>query len=491
MKNSILKKSQLLSFIVLGMVSFVACTQKYQDQPPNVIVLLCDDLGYGDLGCFGHPYIQTPNLDGLADSGIRLTSCYSAAPVCSPSRVGLLTGRSPNRAGVFDWIPEARNEMEDGRDMVHMRASETTIPALLKTAGYQTCLVGKWHCNAKFNSPEQSQPSDFGFDWWFATQNNALPNHENPVNFVRNGEDVGPIQGFSCQLIVQEAINWLDQADMDKPFYLQVCFHEPHENVASPLDLVEQYEAVAENQYEAQYFANVANVDSAVGILLDRIVALGEEGNTLVIFTSDNGPETLNRYTEAYRSYGSPGKLKGMKLWTHEAGFRVPGIMSWPGSLQGGIVLDTPVSSLDFLPTFCSLAGVDVSMQDLDGRDISAIFDGGEVNRTKPLLWCHYNALNDHCVAMRDGDWKIMAKLNTEGNTLPRLHNVHKGNEDLVKGAVLEDHMLFMLSADPSEIKDVSADHPDEFIRMKELLQDQYGELLDNSFIWNREAAGQ
>lgn len=492
MKKSIWKSSLLFLFIIPGMGFFVTCTQESTDPPPNIIVLLCDDLGYGDLGCFGHPYIQTPNLDGLAAGGIRLSSCYSAAPVCSPSRVGLLTGRSPNRAGVFDWIPEAREKREDGRDMVHMRASETTIPALLKTAGYQTCLVGKWHCNAKFNSPDQAQPSDFGFDWWFATQNNALPNHENPVNFVRNGVEVGPMQGFSCQLIVKEAIDWLNRADMEKPFYLQVCFHEPHEKVASPMELVEQYEGVAENHDEAQYFANVANVDSAVGLLLDRIVALGEEENTLVIFTSDNGPETLNRYTAAYRSYGSPGKLKGMKLWTHEAGFRVPGIMSWPESLQGGIVLDTPVSSLDFLPTFCSLAGVDMADQDrLDGVDISAIFDRREVNRTKPLLWCYYNALNEHYVAMRDGDWKILAKLNTDGLTLPRLSNVHTENEALVKGAVLEDHILFMVSSDSPEVNDVSAEHPEEFIRMKELLQDQYGELIDNSFIWSREATGQ
>lgn len=486
-----MRNSLLVALIFQGVFFFGACTQERSGQPPNIIVILCDDLGYGDLACYGHPHIQTPNIDGLAAGGIRLTSCYSAAPVCSPSRVGLLTGRSPLRAGVYDWIPEARDESEDGRDLVHMRASETTIPELLKTAGYQTCLVGKWHCNAKFNSPEQAQPSDFGFDWWFSTQNNALPNHKNPINFVRNGEAVGPMQGFSCQLVVQEAIDWLNRADMEKPFYLQVCFHEPHENVASPMDLVDQYEAVSKNHDEAQYFANVANVDSAVGILMDRIVSLGEEGTTLVIFTSDNGPETLNRYSEAYRSYGSPGELKGMKLWTHEAGFRVPGIIYWPGRMDGGVVLDTPVSSLDFLPTFCSLSRVDVANQDLDGRDISAIFDGGEVNRSKPLLWCHYNALNDHYVAMRDGDWKIMAKLNVEGNILPSLHNVHDGNEKLVKSAVLEDHMLYQLSEDPSELKEVSADHPDVFNRMKELLQNQYAELLDDSHIWRRTATEQ
>lgn len=485
-----MKSSTIIPFLFVALLFSGACSADNQeDELPNIVVILCDDLGYGDLACFGHPVIQTPNLDRLAAGGIRLTSCYSAAPVCSPSRVGLITGRSPNRAGIYDWIPEARSEMEDCRDLVHLQSTEVTIPAWLKQAGYQTCLVGKWHCNSKFNSPAQPQPSDFGFDWWFATQNNAHPNHENPVNFVRNGEPVGPMQGFSCQLVVKEAIGWLDQADKEKPFYLQVCFHEPHERVASPPEMVREYEPVSKNHDQAQYFANVGNVDSAAGILVDKLAALGKDKNTLVIFTSDNGPETLNRYPTAKRSYGSPGQLKGMKLWTHEAGFRVPGIIYWPGRVDAGVTTDIPVSSLDFLPTFCSLAGVDVTDLDLDGTDISAIFDKGEVERSKPLLWCYYNALNDHYVAMREGDWKIMAKLNIEGNVLSPLNNVHEGNEKPVKSAVLEDHLLYRMSEDPSEKKEVSADYPDVFISMKQLLQKQYEELLDNSYIWSRETA--
>jgi arylsulfatase A len=484
-----MRRITTLSILFAALVITGACSKNNSEPSPNIVVILCDDLGYGDLSCYGHPNIKTPNLDGLAAGGIRLSSCYSAAPVCSPSRAGLITGRSPNRAGIYDWIPEARDEREDCRDLVHLRSTETTIPALLKKAGYQTCLAGKWHCNAKFNSPEQAQPSDFGFDWWFATQNNALPNHENPVNFVRNGEDVGPMQGFSCQLVAQEAIDWLGRADMEKPFYLQVCFHEPHERVASPMEIVRRYEAVSKNHDEAQYFANVANVDSAVGKLMDRIVDLGEEANTLVIFTSDNGPETLNRYATATRSYGSPGVLKGMKLWTHEAGFRVPGIIYWPGRVEAGIVSDIPVSSLDFLPTFCSLAGVDVKKPDLDGVDISAIFDQRPVIRTKPLLWCYYNALNDHYVAMRDGDWKILAKIKTEGNALSRFSNLYSGNASPVKAAVLDDHLLYKISEDPSEGKELSGMYPEVFSRMKETLEDQYADLLIDSPVWSRKAA--
>lgn len=169
------------------------------DDRPNIVVILCGDLGYGDLECYGHPHIKTPHLNKLAADGIRFTDFYSAAPVCSPSRVGLLTGRSPNRAGVYDWIPS-------GND-IHMQSSEVTLAQLLQQSDYATCMSGKWHCNGKFNSPDQPQPGDAGFDHWFGTQNNASPSHAIPQNFVRNGEPVGPIEVYSYEILVDEALS--------------------------------------------------------------------------------------------------------------------------------------------------------------------------------------------------------------------------------------------------------------------------------------------
>src|SRR5690606_24715829 len=145
---------------------------------PNFLVILADDLGYGDLACYGHPTIRTPALDRLATQGARFTSFYAAAPVCSPSRAGLLTGRNPNRTGVYDWIPH-------GHPM-HLPRSEITLAHLLRRAGYATGHFGKWHCNARFNRRQQPTPGDMGFDYWFSTQNNAAPTHHNPTNFVRN-----------------------------------------------------------------------------------------------------------------------------------------------------------------------------------------------------------------------------------------------------------------------------------------------------------------
>jgi arylsulfatase A len=455
---------------------FVGLMAQAAPAQPNIVVILSDDLGYGDLECYGHPHIKTPHLNKMAQEGIRFTDFYAAAPVCSPSRVGLLTGRSPNRAGVYDWIPDGKN--------IHMRASEVTLPQLLKQAGYATCMSGKWHCNGKFNSDAQPQPNDAGFEHWFATQNNAAPSHENPVNFVRNGEKVGPLEGFSCQLVVDEALNWLTGQQTDnpeQPFFIYLSFHEPHEPIASPMELVDQYKDEAENLSQAQYFANVANIDAAVGRLMDELKERSLDHNTLVIFTSDNGPETLRRYGGgAARSYGSAAPLRGMKLWTTEAGVRVPGIMRWPAKIDGGAVVEQAVSSLDFLPTFCELAKTSPpSDLVLDGTSFLPALTGQEIVREKPLVWVFYDAINERRVAMRDGDWKVLAKLD-----LPELKSVNKRNEKQVKAAKLSDFQIFNLSKDIGECNDLSKLQPKRLAELKQRLETRYRELVDGSHVW-------
>lgn len=451
---------------------------------PNIVVLLCDDLGYGDLSSFGHPIIETPNLDALAKTGIKLTNFYSTAPVCSPSRAGLLTGRSPNKAGIYDFIPGLKKS-PDNRDLVHLQAHEETIPAMLKSVGYSTCLVGKWHCSSRFNSAQQPQPNDFGFDHWFATHNNASPSHENPKNFVRNGEDVGEIKGFSSQIVVNEAMNWLGAKKDNKPFFLEVTFHEPHEPIASPEDLVQKYLPKSKSREQAEYFANVENVDIAVGRLLDYFKN-NNITNTLIVFSSDNGPETLMRYYKAKHSYGSPGELKGMKLWTNEAGFRVPGIINWIGKETFIGTSDKVVSALDYMPTFAEISGAKLPNRTLDGESFTGLFKDGEFNREKPLIWAFYDAINDRKVAMRKGDWKIMGSITSDGEKLPNIHNLYNGNEDLVKNAKLTDLVLFNLKNDINESENVAVQESEVFERMTKEFKAEYRKLLDESHIWIR-----
>lgn len=388
----------------------------------NFVIALCDDLGYGDLACYGHPHIKTPNLDRFAKEGMKLTDCYAAAPVCSPSRAGMLTGRTPHRCGIYDWIPHSasRNETCGTYDFsekrwiahswkqMHLRQQETTVAELLKQAGYATCHVGKWHCNSSFNSPKQPQPDDHGFDYWFSTQNNAHPSHKDPVNFVRNRNETGKIEGYSSEIIVDEAMDWLDNHwNRAKPFCIFVWFHSPHEPVATEKRFMEMYPG----QKEAVYYGNVTQTDHAFGRLMDRIDGMNLRDDTFVMFTSDNGPETLNRYRGAERSYGSPGPLRGMKLHMYEGGIRVPGIIRWPGRVKSGSICNEPVSGTDILPTLCSMAGIKVPTdQPIDGANVLPIFEGKSVARKVPLYWRYDGALSrPFTVAMRDGDWKILA----------------------------------------------------------------------------------
>lgn len=479
----------LLRLIVV--CSMFSMTAVADESRPNIVIILCDDLGFGDLGVNGHPHIKTPNIDLLAATGIRFTNFYSAAPVCSPSRVGLMTGRSPNRAGVYDWIPESKVPKSDARERVHMQQHELTLPQLLKQAGYATCMAGKWHCNSQFNSPEQPQPGDAGFDHWLATQNNAGPSHENPKNYVRNGQPVGPMEGFSCQIAVDEAVSWLEKqkADhSDHPFFLYLPFHEPHEPVASPQELVALYRDVSFTEDQAQYFANVHNVDLAVGQLLAALDRLQQRENTIIVFSSDNGPETLNRYKTGNRSWGRTGILRGMKLHTHDGGFHVAGILNWPAEIKEARIVTSAISSLDLLPTFSELAHANVPAdRKLDGISLVSLLKTGEVPpRTQPLMWAYYNAINEARVAMRHGPWKVLARLN--GGAFPRLENLTPETLKKAQAAELTDFEIYDLDQDPGETLNLAGRDLRNEQDLIALLRTQYSALAADSFAWTSSA---
>jgi len=439
----------------------------------NFLVILCDDLGYGDLGCYGHPVIKSPNLDRLASEGVRLTDCYAAAPVCSPSRAGLLTGRNPNRFGVYDWIP-ARHPMHLGR-------SEVTIAELLRRAGYATGHFGKWHCNGQFNSPTQPQPGDHGFDYWFSTQNNAAPSHHNPINFVRNGKAAGPVEGYSCQVVTDEAVRWLrSQRPAGKPFFAFVCFHETHEPVASPPELEAAYPQAA-NREQATYYANVTNVDRAVARLLTALDGLGETDRTFVLFTSDNGPETLKRYPNAVHCYGSPGPLRGMKLHIYEGGIRVPGIIRWPGHTRPGQVIHEPVCSVDLLPTFCAIAGIQPPRdREIDGASLLPIFNGRPVQRPTPLFWFYCLAISKPKAAIREGDWKLVA----HWDVAEPLAGITPRTIRALKHANLIDFELYNLREDIAERHDLAARQPDRVKAMAARLRELFGQIQAECPVW-------
>ena len=395
-----LSGTTVLSVALPGCISKPLTSSNGTTKSPDIIIAMCDDLGYGDLGCYGHPQIKTPHLDRFAAEGMKFTDCYAAAPVCSPARAGMLTGRVPHRTGVYNWIP--------GKVAMHLPENEITVAKLLKNNGYTTCHVGKWHLNSYFNSPKQPQPNDHGFDHWFSTQNNASPSHMDPHNFVRNGREVGQLKGHSSDLIVDEAIDWLENhRDKDKPFCLFVWFHSPHEPVATDKKFTDMYK----DRQEAIYYGNVTQTDYAFGRLMANLDKMKLRDNTFVMFTSDNGPETLLRYRGAKNSYGSPGRLRGMKLHMYEGGIRVPSIIRWPGRIKAGSVSSVPVNGTDVLPTLCTMAGVKVPTdRPIDGVNILPVFKGGKPARKIPMYWRYDRAPSKpFTAAMRDGDWKILA----------------------------------------------------------------------------------
>ncbi len=475
MKVSLMFRYGMLCLTALAATDALVGSLDAAETRPNFIVILCDDLGYGDLSCYGHPAIKTPNLDALAGQGVRLTSCYSSAPVCSSSRAGLLTGRTPSRIGVYDWIP--------GNHPMHLRRQEITIATLLRDAGYATCHVGKWHCNGKFNSPEQPQPGDHGFEHWFSTQNNASPTHHNPVNFVRNGKAVGGQEGYSCQIVADASIAWLrDGRKKDRPFFMFTCFHEPHEPIASPPELVEQYPQ-ATKKGEALYYANVQNMDRAVGRIMQTLDELQLSENTLVVFTSDNGPETLNRYRGAWRSHGSPGPLRGMKLHLFEGGIRVPGIVRWPARLKPNQTSDTPICALDLLPTFCALAGVQPPAdRALDGADASAFFSGRPFVRKQPLYWHYFRSIGPPKAAMRDGDWMILG--HWDGAQLSPGGSLHPGDMEIIKSARLTRFELYNLNDDLAQEHDLAAQQPETLRELSAKLVAKYNEVQAEGPVW-------
>lgn len=455
---------------------------------PNVVVFLADDLGYGDLGCYGHPFMKTPNLDEFARQGIRFTDCYSAAPICSPARAGLLTGRCPYRTGVYHLAG----------DDVHLRSAEKTIAELLHDAGYTTCFLGKWHLGS-FDGRHPT-PGHQGFDHWFATEVNGFGGPQNPANFVRNGKQVGPTKGWYCDVVVDEAVNWLSKRRSDRPFFLEICTHEPHTPLDPPAHYKDMYDTpevrvledkiaygrvprypfdntLAEKRY---YYGTVTQLDAAFGTLVDALEEMSLAENTLIIFTSDNGPEYPGGSTrvDPLRKLcaGTPGQLRGMKRHLYEGGIRVPGIIRWPKRIKGRQVCSEPISSVDLLPTLCELCDAHLPTdRTLDGISITPLFEGGTLERTRPLCW-NINFTGVPNMAMRMGDEVLLgfAEEPTAGQRIM----------EWIKTTKMARFELYNLRTDVSQKIDLASRKSEHLDSLIALMNELWSELRSQGPIW-------
>jgi len=459
-----IKKSACCATL-LGAVYHLSAVSGNEPARPNFLIIMTDDMGYADVACYGG-VAETPRIDRLAKEGLRFTDFYCGAPNSSPSRTAMLTGRTPARCGVYDWVPP--------NGPMCLPVSEITIARLLKQGGYRTGHFGKWHLaqwtsNGNMLGPN---PDEHGYDYWFGCDNNAMPSHLNPTNYHRNGKRVGTLEGYACDLVVTETIDWLQSKDaVSSPFFVTVWFNEPHTKIASPPELVEKYLGRGFDQNKAEYLANLENMDCAVGKLLDALDAKGFRDNTLVLFTSDNGPIPL----------GSAEPLRARKSSIYDGGIRVPGIVRLPGRVKADTETNTPAGFVDLLPTFCDLAGVALPMdRTLDGTSIRPLLEGKKIERDKPLFWFFYKS--DPMCAIRDGDYKLCAS--AVPHFFSKSHPFDQTDYDFIKSAPMTRFELYDLKNDIGEKIDLASKQPEIRDRLKGKLLKIHAEVIAEGRSW-------
>ena len=431
---------------------------------PNIILLLADDLGYQDISCYGGP-VKTPTLDRLAKGGARFTNFYSGCAVCSPSRASLLTGRHHIRTGVYSWI-------HDESQHSHLLEREVTLAEVLGDAGYDTAHIGKWHLGLPTEKRQKPTPAEHGFSYWFATGNNSSPSHRNPRNFVRNGTAVGPLEGYSCQLVADEAIAWLEGREgRSGPFFLNVWFHEPHAPIAAPAELVAEYGE--EKDKAAIYSGTIANTDRAIRRLLSQVRRLSAPQNTLIIYASDNGSYREDR----------TGGLRGRKGMNWEGGIRVPGIFHWRGRIDGGIELNQPAGLVDVLPTVCGLLDLPLPQgRHIDGSDLAPLLTGktSDFERHQPLFW--HLQKSRPVVAMRSGAYSLTADPAYELST----HNMfQEAWIPKIKSGRYTNYQLFNLEQDPRQTKNLASIEPEILEKLKQQLLEINASVMAEGEDWH------
>jgi len=398
-----LKKLTFYSIIFTVIFFTFSCSQKEQEQVnnhTNIVLIFVDDMGFGDLGCYGHPNNKTPNIDNMANEGIRLTSFYAVAPVCTPSRAGLLTGRYPIRSIPTNCGPSSP---EKG-----LPVSEITIANILKDKGYNTTAIGKWH----LGHAKKFLPTSRGFDSFYGlpySNDMILPwcpwltkkdtlfmyENENPVY------EVGDNQEDLIVNYTKKAVKYI-KSQKNEPFFLYLAHAMPH----LPISTSDDFKGKSDG---GLYGDVVETLDWSVGQILETLKKQGIDKNTLVIFASDNGPwhnlpeRMLQKGVEPWHA-GSTGLLRGAKATTYEGGFRVPGIVRWPGKIPTNQISSEIANTMDLFATIVEVAGAELPTdRKIDGNNILPFLMGEVKSPTQKL----YYFSGKKAEAIRDGDWKL------------------------------------------------------------------------------------
>lgn len=465
------KLSAVVSVAALAIAGTWAPAGAAADRRPNIVIVVSDDQGWGDTGYNGHPVVRTPHLDALAREGVRLDRFYAAAPVCSPTRGSILTGRHPSRYGI-NWANEGR-----------LPAEEVTLAKALREAGYRTGHFGKWHLGQLSRTLRQgrrsavdparySPPWDHGFDTCFSTEA-SVPTF-NPYHYTdfsarvesiiqQDPETVGREhrwpenfwmgpglfldevpEGDASRLLMDRALAFMREAGT-QPFFACIWFHAPHTPVAAGRESREPYAAFSAD--EQHWYGTLSAMDAQVGRLREELRRLGLADDTLILFCSDNGPS----YTHGL---GRAGPFRGLKASLLEGGIRVPAAIAWPRGLVGGRIIDVPLVTSDLFPTLVRLAGASVGRTvPVDGEDILPILTGREKARAAPIFF-QSPLKNDHDAWARPDGFQAAVQADRL-----KLLTLDSGNT----------WALYDLAADPAEANDLAAQQPETVARLRAL----------------------
>jgi arylsulfatase A len=441
---------------IAGCASSLSSAARKKKQP-NIVLIFADDMGYGDIGCYGHPTISTPNIDRMAAEGMKLTQFHVASSVCTPSRAGLLTGRLPIRSGLTHvFIPQSPGGIPD---------EEITIGELLQGAGYATACIGKWHLGSK----PKHLPLNHGFDYYFGipysndmspgTQpNNPLFKDQPPTPLIRNftvtNPDTEPDQRYLTKWYTEEAMDFMKVNASKKPFFLYLAHTMPH----VPLFASEKF---CGKSLRGLYGDVVEELDWSCGEILKTLKNLGLEDNTLVVFTSDNGP-----WLGKKRDGGSEGLFYEGKVSTWEGGYRVPAIFRWPGRIPKGVTNPAFATTMDLFTTFAKLGGAPIPKDRIiDGSDVSPVLFENHTAREARMFYY----FGDQLWAVRKGPWKIHVKTTSPASV------------STWGDWPIEEHdppLLFHVEHDPSERHNLAEKHPDIVRELLELMKEHLRNLV-------------
>ncbi|MBW3625538.1 MAG: arylsulfatase [Armatimonadetes bacterium] len=442
---------------------------------PNIVLILADDMGYGDLGAFGNPDVRTPHLDRLASEGVTLTQHYSASAVCAPARAGLLTGRYPHRTGAIDTL--------EGRGLDRLALREVTLADMLKADGYATGLFGKWHLGAL---DPAYHPHRRGFDEFAGFRGGWQDYWE--WNLDVNGSARKADGRYLTDVFTDEAVGFIERHHHE-PFFLHVAYNAPHTPLQVPDDEADPFRETGKyHEAVSILYGMNRRMDKGIGRILETLERYGIAEDTIVLFTSDNGPQfgselgpgSLKRYN---------GHLNRQKGSVYEGGIRVPAILRWPGGMTGGRQVHDLVHFTDWLPTLLSAAEVDGGADGprdlpLDGEDALPLLRGerGAANPVRLWQWNRYTPVASCNAAMREGPWKLIRPSIPEAMTVSpedlAMDRRLKYEPDTVKdmergpepGRTLPDPpppLLFHLEEDPYELHDRAESQPDRVRRMQ------------------------